>query len=116
MKVLAALALVSLLLTGCVNNKMIVDQRGIDAEKYQQDLADCELYAEEISIAERTATGAAAGAVIGGVMGALLGNSSSAEKIGGVGAVSGGTRGAGSAAQEKRMIIRNCLKGRGYRV
>jgi len=36
------------LLTGCVNQDIIVDKRGLDEEKYRQDLAECQDYAHQI--------------------------------------------------------------------
>ncbi len=104
------------LLSGCASRGVIIDQRGVNMEQYQQDLQECEAYAEEVHVAQRAAAGAATGAVLGSVVGAVVGNSRTAERVAGVGAVSGGSRGAGSAIQEKHMIVRNCLKGRGYRV
>ena len=44
--------------------------------------------------------GAVGGALIGGVLGAIFGNSGTA----------------GHAQQEKEQVLKNCMRGRGYRV
>ncbi|UWN48935.1 hypothetical protein ASALC70_01125 [Alcanivorax sp. ALC70] len=48
--------------------------------------------------------GAVGGAVIGGVLGAIFGNSGTAGRM------------AGDAQQEKEQVLKNCMRGRGYRV
>lgn len=62
------------------------------------------------------AGGALGGAVIGGALGAIFGNSSTAGRMASGGAVIGGAGKAGEAEQEKGQVLRNCLRGRGYRV
>ena len=67
---------VVLFLSGCANGhrygapeKVIVDTLGVDPYEYQVDLADCEDYAAQINVTERTVEGAVEGAVVGGVLG-----------------------------------------------
>ncbi len=96
--------------------QVIIDTKGVDMAQYRQDLGECQSYAQQVSAAERTATTAAGGAVVGGVLGAVVGNSTTAKKGAGVGAVTGGVRGASSAYREKDRVVKNCLRGRGYRV
>ncbi|MEO0995888.1 MAG: glycine zipper family protein, partial [Pseudomonadota bacterium] len=51
-------------MAGCASNpEPIIDERGIDMAKYRADLADCERYADKISVTEGAARGAAVGAV-----------------------------------------------------
>ena len=111
------------LLMGCSNGyrygapeKIIVDTLGVDPNSYKVDLADCEQYAHQVPVAERTAEGALEGGVVGGVLGAVLGNSDSAKRGAGAGAVVGGMKGNRSARHEQDRIVKRCLKGRGYRV
>ena len=86
---------------------MVVDKQGIDEAQYQQDLSDCRAVAAE---------GAAGGAIIGGILGAIFGNSGTAGRMAGGGAVIGAAGKAGDAEQEKSQVVKNCMRGRGYRV
>jgi outer membrane lipoprotein SlyB len=106
-------------LTGCVTpakEGIVVDTKGVDPVGYQRDLDECGEYADSVSTGKRTAVGAAAGATIWGAIGAIFDGSDGAEKGAGAGAVLGGARGASSGYSEKQQIVRNCLRGRGYRV
>ena len=94
----------------------IIDMAGVDPEALEQDMAECEVYADQVEVARQTAAGAATGAVVGGVVGAVFGNGETAARTAGVGATTGGVSGAGGALAERRMVIRNCLVGRGYKV
>lgn len=111
----AIVLLVAVVLAGC-GHRVVIDRRGVDMNAYQRDLAECRTYADEVSGGARAATGALGGAVVGGAVGAILGDSRSAEKLAGVGAVTGAARGGGSAARERSTIVKNCLRGRGYQV
>lgn len=53
---------------------------------------------------------------MGGALGAIAGNSGTAERAAGVGGVIGGAKGAGSGLRERDRVVKNCLRGRGYRV
>ena len=94
----------------------IIDTQGVDMSAYEQDLADCRAYGEQVQVAQRTAGGAATGAVVGGIFGAVVGNRQTARTTAGAGGVTGGVGGASSGLGERRQAIRNCLIGRGYRV
>ena len=65
---------------------------------------------------QKAAGGVVAGAVVGGVLGAIVGNSSTAARGAGVGAMTGGVGGAGSTHQERQLVVKNCLRNRGYKV
>ncbi|HSG90478.1 MAG TPA: hypothetical protein VLA56_14780 [Pseudomonadales bacterium] len=113
------LVLLAASLGGCVTpakNSILVDTKGIDPVGYQRDLDECGEYADSVSTGGRAAAGAAAGATIWGAIGAIFGGSDGAARGGGAGAVVGGARGAGSGYSEKQEIVRNCLRGRGYKV
>lgn len=121
----AAWLMVMVLLAGCrapggngggVLGDPIVDLQGVDPAAYERDRAECEQYAAQVGVAERTAAGAAVGAAVGAAAGAVLGNSRTAERGAGVGAIGGGVRGAASGVRERRQVLHNCLRGRGYRV
>jgi outer membrane lipoprotein SlyB len=109
------LLLFLLVLAGCAHNP-IVDMQGVNRRQYRQDLTECRQYAEQVNVAGETATHGAAGAAVGAALGAIVGDHRTAQKIGGVGAVTGATRGAKKARHRKERVMRNCLRGRGYKV
>jgi outer membrane lipoprotein SlyB len=100
------------------NYSPIVDKKGVDESRYQQDLAECQNLSTDAqgagaSGAKKAAGGAAVGALIGLVGG---GNSTNIAQAAGIGGVIGGASGLYSGNAEKENIIRRCLSGRGYRV
>lgn len=110
-----------LLVTACSAMKdpsgAIVDLQGVNRQQYEIDLADCQSYADEVSIGKHVAAGAAGGAAVGTVAGAVSGaNKTGIGQAAGVGAVYGGTMAGVSAVGEHRQVLRECLRGRGYRV
>ena len=110
--------LLPFLLLGCraTDDRPIVDMQGVSIAQYNADLADCQAYADEVEAGRQVARGAVGGAVIGGAVGAIVGNSDVAQRTAGAGAVVGGSRGAQGAMIERERVVRNCLRGRGYRV
>ena len=115
------LSLVLAALTGCATSgadyQPIIDPKGVNPAQYQTDLSECQALAEQAQTAGRAAArDAAAGAAVGAVVGAIGGNSRDVQQSAGMGAVFGGLSGAGSAIQEKKTVLRNCLRGRGYRL
>ncbi|KGE03079.1 hypothetical protein HRUBRA_02311 [Pseudohaliea rubra DSM 19751] len=107
-----------LALGGCTTTKeIIIDDKGVDMAAYRQDLAECRVYAEQVRTGEKVAKGAASGTVIGGAIGAITGGSrDSAARGAGVGAVSGAVKGADRGEREEAQVVKQCLRGRGYRV
>ena len=107
----------SLVMVGCTTtDEIIIDQQGVDMTRYQSDLEQCQVYSEQVKTGEKAARGAASGAVVGGLIGAAVGDSRSAQRGAGAGAVSGGARGVSQGAQSEVQVVKNCLRGRGYRV
>ena len=94
----------------------IVDLKGVDREKYEEDLADCQGYADEVPIGKHVGAAATTAAVLGAAVGAISGNSTSTARGGGYGAVYGTATGGGKAIHEKRHVLRECMRGRGYRL
>ena len=119
-KTLAAVMLFSL--TACssiedvTGNTPIIYTQGVNLSRYEGDLAECRTYADEVQIAQKAAAGSVSGAVIGGLLGAVWGNSNTAQRGAGVGAVSGGAKGVIGGVRERDRVIKRCLMGRGYRV
>jgi hypothetical protein len=107
-------------LSGCAGKagKPIVDMKGVNPYQYEEDLAECSAYADEVPVGEHAATGAVAGAAVGAAMGAIWDGhrGSSVERGAASGAVLGGTGGVASGVGERRQVIKTCLRGRGYRV
>lgn len=106
-------------LCGCAGaGKPIVDMKGVNSYQYEQDLEECSTYADEVALGQKTAEGAVAGAVVGAAVGAIWDGhrGNSVERSAATGAVLGGAGGAGSGVSERRSVVKNCLRGRGYRV
>ncbi|MAO57926.1 glycine zipper family protein [Alcanivorax sp. ST75FaO-1] len=113
----AAIGLSALLLAACAStDRVIVDKQNVDEAQYQQDLSDCRAIADQVGTGRDAAEGAVGGALIGGVLGAIFGNSGTAGRMAGGGAVVGAAGKAGDAQQEKEQVLKNCMRGRGYRV
>ncbi|MEN9806691.1 MAG: hypothetical protein RL756_1211 [Pseudomonadota bacterium] len=117
---LTAIVMFAFALSGCAAQQPgrdpIVDMKGVDPAQYEEDLAVCKQYAEQVGVARDTATGALVGAAIGGLAGAAADDSDSAKRAAGVGAVVGGAHGAFSGIEERDRVIRSCLRNRGYAV
>ena len=114
MKQLTATCLLVAALSACTTtDEIIIDKKGVDMARYEQDLAECRSYSDEVRTGEKVAKGAASGAVVGGLIGAITGD---AGKAAGVGAVGGGARGANEGTQDEVRVVKNCLRGRGYKV
>ncbi|MHB8728569.1 MAG: glycine zipper family protein [Sulfuricaulis sp.] len=101
---------------GCAGRRadVVIDPAGVDMGRYQQDLAECQQIAKQVR--HGAVTGAVGGAVVGGAVGAIVGNGETAERGAGVGAVVGVARGARATRREKQLVIKNCLRNRGYKV
>ena len=98
------------------DDRPIVDMQGVSIAQYNSDLAECRSYADDVEAGRQVARGTVAGAVVGGAVGAVVGNSDTAQRTAGAGAVVGAARSAGGVVREREQVIRNCLRGRGYRV
>ena len=114
--------LLLLLVTSCVSNnsksildqaKPIIDTKGVDMTLYETDLEECNAYSDDVSITRSIAKGSATGAAVGAVIEAISDRRKDAIEIG---AVTGGTQSGLRAAREKEQILKQCLKGRGYKV
>lgn len=113
---LSLVVLAALALGACASRGPIVDTQNTDMARYEQDLAQCRAYAGQVNTGTEAGKGAVGGAAVGAVLGAIVGNSSTAARGAGVGGVLGGARGASRGAGEKDAVVKNCLRGRGYRV
>ena len=93
-------------------------QQAVNQFEYEQDLAECSEYSDEVNVAGKAAGGAAAGAVVGAAVGAIWDGyrGNSPERGAATGAVVGGAGGTGSGLNERSQVVKSCLRGRGYRV
>ncbi len=110
-----AIGTLSLLTLACASDP-IIDTKGVNMAQYQQDLNECQAYAQQVNVGTKAASGAAAGAVVGAVIGAAVGNSNTAGRAAGAGATAGAAKGTGRAMHERERVTRNCLRNRGYAV
>jgi outer membrane lipoprotein SlyB len=95
----------------------LIDTQGVDMSRYENDLASCQAYANQVSgAAENAAVGAVAGAAMGALISAAAGSRYSRTSGARVGAVTGAAGGAATGETNQRDVIRRCLAGRGYRV
>jgi outer membrane lipoprotein SlyB len=115
------LLILSGLLAGCANSganyRPIIDTQGVDFNRYEADLRDCQAFAKQAAGAgQSAAAGAIGGAVLGAAIAAAAGSNNDRAASARVGAV-GGAVGAGVKGEHsQRNIINRCLAGRGYNV
>lgn len=111
-----------LILTNCAGYRPIVDMKYVDPTKYEQDLAECQAYAKQVSPAGEAVTAGAVAASIGAAFGAILGwliydePELGAEVGAAIYGISGAAAGGAVAADDQMSIIRRCMQGRGYTV
>jgi hypothetical protein len=96
-------------------NEIIIDQKGVNMSQYEADLADCQTYAEQVAVGKKAAKGAGSGAVVGGAIGAIDDRRDAGEGAA-VGAVLGGVKGISEGERDQVRVVKNCLRGRGYRI
>lgn len=107
---------VMLFIASCTTtNEIIIDERQSNMVNYDRDLAECETYAEQVPVAEKAARGAGSGAVVGGAIGGVSDRHDAGEGAA-IGAITGGASGINQGQREKVQVVKNCLRGRGYRV
>jgi len=94
----------------------IVEMQGVDATRYQADLQDCQNYAGQVDVERQLLLNAIVGAVGLAAVGVFFGNGELTERAIGAGLVAGSAKGAEQAVSERNLVIRNCLRARGYRV
>ncbi|WP_028357482.1 glycine zipper family protein [Brackiella oedipodis] len=107
-----------LALTACgTNYRPMVDSKGQDMSFYESDLMECQHYAEQNSTVTNTAGSTLLGAALGTAIGAVSGGNhntlASGAAIGGITGLAGG---GAKAHYDEKHIIRECMRGRGYRV
>ena len=115
-RLLQLLAMLVLAASCTTTDEIIIDHKGVNMSHYEDDLSECQAYSEQVAVTEKGARGAASGAVVGGLIGAVGGGHHSASEAAGVGAVTGGAKGLNEGDQTQVRVVKNCLRGRGYKV
>ena len=113
----AAAFLVGCAATSGANYRPIVDNKGVDQNRYESDLRECQSYATQTAgAADSAAAGAVAGALLGAVLAGAAGKNYSRSSSARVGAVSGAVGAGVEGERNQKTIINRCLAGRGYKV
>lgn len=100
-----------------IRYKPVIDTKGVNFEKYQDDLYECNKYAmQATSAGEGLVQGAIGSAATGAAIAAASGAGGVAGNVAGGSAVGGAVAGAAIAENERMNIVRRCLVGRGYMV
>jgi outer membrane lipoprotein SlyB len=108
---------VLLALGGCANYRPIVDTKGVDMNRYEGDLRECQAYATQVDPASSAVAGAIFGAVLSAALAGIGGSRNySVPRSAQAGALLGGTSGAAAGAEAQINIVRRCMAGRGYSV
>ena len=126
MKTIAIILAVTFALSGCATNMLastrdvssniIVDEKGIDVDKYYTDLLECQAYASHVDVQANTGSAALAGGLFGALIGGMAGNRNTAGIIGLLGAAEAAGQANQQSSNTVQKIMRECLRGRGYRV
>ena len=115
--VVPILALCLVVIAGCAAHPdPIIDTKGEDPDTLARDWGECETISEQVDVEKGVARGAGLGAVVGAAAGAIGGNSDDVAEGAGIGGLYGGTRSGLDAAEEKQLVFKRCMRGRGYRV
>ena len=106
----------ALLLAGCSSSPdPIIDTKGVNMTVYEEDLAECRTYAEQVDVGSGVGKSAGVGAATGGAVGAIA-KDGNVGRSAGIGAVLGASRGGVKGSKEKEDVVKRCLRGRGYKV
>ena len=98
------------------NDIAIIDTRGVDESVFKKDYSECSDFAKNIDLTERTLKQGAVAGATGAAVGAIIGGEETAKKIGGSAAVLNAVEANLDGRNEQAKIIKNCLRGRGYKV
>lgn len=105
-------------LGGCAHppqrSDVVIDPKGVDMALYEKDFGECQHLSMQVR--RKGAAGAVGGAVVGGALGNIGGRQGGTERGARAGAVLGGVHGAAATRQERKVVLKNCLRNRGYTV
>ncbi len=110
------MAAAAVTITACSGSSgPIIDTKGVNMTVYEEDLAECTVYAEQVETGAAMGKGAAAGGATGGAVGAIA-KGGNIGRGAGIGAVLGASRSGVKASDDKASVVKRCLRGRGYKV
>ena len=94
---------------------------GFSHEQYLVDIDQCNSLAAQRPVGASAANGAMGGLLVGALFGALVGSAYGDTGYGAkygaaLGTTSGAVQGAASGVEAQKHIVRECMRGRGYRV
>ena len=98
------------------NDIAIIDTRGVDESVFKKDYSECSDFAKNIDLTDRTLRQGAVAGATGAAVGAIIGGEEAAKKIGGSAAVLNAVEANLDGRSEQAKIIKNCLRGRGYKI
>ena len=98
------------------NDIAIIDTRGVDESVFKKDYSECSDFAKNIDLTEKTLNQGAVAGATGAAVGAIIGGEEAAKKFGGSAAVLNAVEANLDGRNEQAKIIKNCLRGRGYKV
>lgn len=102
---------------GCAAPRPMVDTKGVNQAQFEQDMRECQAYADQTyGVGTGAAIGAGAGYLLGQVLARTTGSRTVANEAGRGAAVFGAAGGAAQGAQNQRQVVQRCLAGRGYNV
>ena len=102
-----------LFLIGCAS-KPVIDNKGVDMQAYEQDLAECQDIVEQLESGKTIAKSAAFGAAVVGAISLIAGGDATVDAT--IGGIQGGAAGGLKTDDEKFRVLKNCLTNRGYTV
>lgn len=111
-----AIVILSLIITACASNNVVVDTHGVDLNQYAIDLRECKEYQKQVSMGDGVAESVLVGVLVGAAVGAITGNSDTATEAGSIAGLEAGTGRAIQNDHERANVLKNCLAQRGYRV
>jgi outer membrane lipoprotein SlyB len=110
-------------LAGCSHYHPIIDTQGVDQAQLEQDLKECQEYADQISPGKTALFNAGVGAGIGAIIGLAVGVAFDQRHAGqlaafgaSIGGVKGAVNGGAYAGLTQQQIVCRCMMGRGYNV
>lgn len=118
LSIVPVIALVAACTNSGANYTPVID--GPLGPNYSNDLAQCQnLAASQATVDASTAGAAATGAGVAAASSAIFNGTGSGNNVGeaaAVGAIVGATSSAVNNNRNKEVIVRNCMRGRGYNV
>ena len=111
-RVIILINLIFLAACSVTDRTPIVDLQGVNIAQYNQELADCQNYADRVDGEQEIELRTTIGVIAGAAIGITLGEPDFVQYTAGLGAVSGATEGTVNVIEERNTVLRNCLQNR----